>query len=80
MKRLRTWTAHDHKPSPAYPPGVSPLPIPDGWFYMGLAGEVKPGQVVTRRLGRQDVVLWRTDGPIGRYRKWRRQFYPQDAA
>ncbi|WP_328475523.1 Rieske (2Fe-2S) protein [Streptomyces sp. NBC_00377] len=59
MKRLRTWKAHDHKPSPAYPPGVSPLPIPDGW-YMGLAGEVKPGQVVTRRLGREDVVLWRT--------------------
>ncbi|MFG3029076.1 Rieske 2Fe-2S domain-containing protein [Streptomyces sp. NPDC048253] len=27
---------------------------------MGLSGEVKPGRVATRRLGRQDVVLWRT--------------------
>ncbi|WP_329075023.1 Rieske 2Fe-2S domain-containing protein [Streptomyces niveus] len=27
---------------------------------MGLTGEVKPAQVVARRLGSQDVVLWRT--------------------
>jgi nitrite reductase/ring-hydroxylating ferredoxin subunit len=59
MKRLRTWKAHDHKPSPAYPPGVGP-PSHAGWMVLHGAGEVKPGQVATRRLGRQDVVLWRT--------------------
>lgn len=49
-----------HQVSPAYAPGESPLPLPDGWFCVGLSSELRPGDVVSRRLGNEDLVLYRT--------------------
>ncbi|MER7701551.1 Rieske 2Fe-2S domain-containing protein [Kitasatospora sp. NPDC097605] len=40
----------------------SPLPYPEGWFLLVPSAEVRTGQVVTRRLMGQDVVVYRTRG------------------
>ncbi|MBH1937720.1 Rieske (2Fe-2S) protein [Streptomyces sp. AV19] len=57
--------------SPAYAPGHAPLPAPDGWYCLGLAPEVPPGGVLTRRLAGEDVVLWRTtDGELNATRPY----------
>ncbi|MGA5135525.1 Rieske 2Fe-2S domain-containing protein [Streptomyces olivoreticuli] len=59
MRRFYSKPAHQQI-SPAYPHGQTPLPHPDGWFTVALSREIKPGQVLTRRLAGEDVVLWRT--------------------
>ncbi|MEW9551202.1 Rieske 2Fe-2S domain-containing protein [Nonomuraea sp. NPDC050783] len=46
--------------SPCYADGIAPLPTPAGWFCVGFSDEVPAGAVVTRPLGGQDVVLYRT--------------------
>ncbi|PSJ30438.1 (2Fe-2S)-binding protein [Streptosporangium nondiastaticum] len=38
------------------------LPFPDGWFGVAFSSELKPGQVLRRRLAGEDVVLYRTRG------------------
>lgn len=53
-----------HRVSPAYGPGESPLPMPDGWFCVGLSSEFKPGDVASRQLGDQDLVVYRTESGI----------------
>lgn len=49
-----------HRVSPAYGPGESPLPMPSGWFCVGLSAEWRPGDVASRQLGDEDVVVYRT--------------------
>ncbi|MFH7596431.1 Rieske 2Fe-2S domain-containing protein [Streptomyces racemochromogenes] len=43
-------------------PEKVPLPYPSGWFVIAWSDELKPGQVTTRRLCGEDVVLYRTRG------------------
>ncbi|MFC4506052.1 MULTISPECIES: Rieske 2Fe-2S domain-containing protein [Streptomyces] len=59
-RRQRWYTKPDLRPTAgdeAFPPA---LPNPMGWFCIGFSDEVRPGQVVTRRLVDGDVVLYRT--------------------
>lgn len=46
--------------SPAYGPGESPMPMPNGWFCVGLSAEFAPGDMANRQLGSEDVVVYRT--------------------
>ncbi|MFF4529081.1 Rieske 2Fe-2S domain-containing protein [Streptomyces sp. NPDC001407] len=39
----------------------APLPYPDGWFCLGFSDELAPGEVMTRRLAGEDIVVYRTD-------------------
>ncbi|MET8976586.1 Rieske 2Fe-2S domain-containing protein [Streptomyces sp. NPDC004539] len=43
----------------ATPAREAELPLPDGWFCVGLGHEIRPGALLTRRLGEEDVVLAR---------------------
>ncbi|WP_405576366.1 Rieske 2Fe-2S domain-containing protein [Streptomyces sp. NBC_01092] len=38
------------------------LPYPDGWFAVAYQAELKPGQVLRRRLMGEDIVVYRTCG------------------
>lgn len=53
-----------HGVSPAYRPGESPLPMPSGWFCVGLSSEFQPGTVLSRQLGEEDVVVYRTQSGL----------------
>jgi len=37
------------------------LPYPNGWFAVAFADEVKPGQVVAKRLCGRDLAVWRNE-------------------
>ncbi|MEU5400209.1 Rieske 2Fe-2S domain-containing protein [Streptomyces sp. NPDC005963] len=37
-----------------------PLPFPDGWFYLGMSHEWKPGSVRTLTFAGEEVVVYRT--------------------
>ncbi|MHC5905159.1 Rieske 2Fe-2S domain-containing protein [Streptomyces sp. S6] len=43
----------------ATPAQEAELPLPEGWFCVGFGHEIRPGAVLTRRLGEEDVVLAR---------------------
>jgi len=36
-------------------------PFPKGWYAVGFSNEVRPGQVVTRKLAGKEIVLFRTE-------------------
>lgn len=40
--------------------GAADLPFPCGWYFLGFAGELKPGEVWCRTVAAQDLVVFRT--------------------
>lgn len=40
----------------------TPPPFPSGWYCLGLARNVRPGQIISRRFMGEDVVVFRTRG------------------
>ncbi|MYU06080.1 Rieske 2Fe-2S domain-containing protein [Streptomyces sp. SID8366] len=60
MNYRYTWHHPVDRPSLAYENQEPPLPAPVGWFTVAFSADVDPGQVITRRLFDEDVVLYRT--------------------
>ncbi len=43
---------------------VSLPPYPDGWYAMGLSKEIPSGALVNRRIGDEEIVLFRTESGV----------------
>ncbi|MFF4421849.1 Rieske 2Fe-2S domain-containing protein [Streptomyces sp. NPDC001549] len=60
MSGWRHHIVRRESPKLPYASGEAPLPGPEGWVMLAPSTELRPGDVVTRRLMGEDVVIYRT--------------------